>query len=433
MSAISFSGLGSGLDTASLVSQLVSVEKQPANLLLQQQTNIGTQKAIVDTIASSVSALGSLVGNMSLGSDLSFRTATASDSHVSVAVSSSAVATTHAVRVEQLAKAQVVTSKPLTSSAAGALGDGSVKLNGSTTVSWTSSDSLAQIASKINGAKAGVSASVLYDGTSYRMVMTSQKTGTANATTFEDAGDGLDLSNAANVKVAAKDCKVVIDGIEVTRPGNVIDDALDGVTLTAVSAQAATDADTDVNVSFDSDAAKAKMQAFVDGYNKIAGAITGQLSYNGTTKGTNTLFGDSTLSQLQQSLQSIVMQKFGGKTLLDLGVSVDKTGVMSIDDDKFSTAVAANDNALSDMFVTGGLSKAVSALTDTYTRAGDGILTSKSSALTANKDDLQKRIDQINANADSLQTRLEAQFNALEQTMSKLQSQAGYVSKILAG
>src|SRR5215475_6976746 len=102
MAAISFSGLGSGLDTSSLISQLVSVEKQPAQLLQAQQSNLASQKQIVDSLSSSVSALGDLVGGMTLSSDVQFRTATTSDSHVSVAVSSAAVATTHDVRVDQI-------------------------------------------------------------------------------------------------------------------------------------------------------------------------------------------------------------------------------------------------------------------------------------------------------------------------------------------
>jgi flagellar hook-associated protein 2 len=264
------------------------------------------------------------------------------------------------------------------------------------------------------------------------MVMTSQKTGTSNATTFADAGDGLDFSNTDNIKVPAKDAKLSIDGIEITRPSNVIDDALAGVTITANSAQAATDPDTQVGVSLDTTAAQSKLQAFVDSYNRINGAINNQLAYTGTTKGADTLFGDSTLAQLQSSLQGLVSQTFGSSSLLDLGVSVDKDGVMSLDADKFTTALSANPNALGDLFVTGGLSKTVTDLTNMYTEPTDGILTAKSTGLSDNSDDLQKQIDQINDNATALQSRLEDQFNALEETMSKLQSQASYVSKILA-
>jgi len=431
MSSITFSGLGSGIDTASLITQLVAVEKQPATLLQNQQADLSSQKSIVDSLASSVSSLGDLMSGMTLGSDVQFRTASTSDSHVSVAVSSAAVATSHDIRVEQMAKSQVVTSRTFASSAAGMLGDGSVTLNGSATVTWSSTDSLNDIASKINDANAGVSASVLFNGTNYRLVMTSQKTGVANATTFADAGDGLGLSDPTNIKVAAQDAKVMIDGTEVTRPSNVIDDALDGVTITAQSVQAATDPDTSVSVTLDTTAAQSKMQSFVDAYNTISNAINNQLAYTGTTKGPDTLFGDSTLTQLQNSLQGMISQQFGTSSLLDLGISVDKTGVMSLDADKFGTAMSSNPNAMSDLFVAGGLSHAMSSLTDLYTQPSDGILTSKSSGITDQSDDLQKQIDQINSNADALQSRLQAQFDALEETMSKLQSQASYVTKVL--
>ena len=89
MSSITFSGLGSGLDTSSLISQLVAAEKQPANLLMNQQQDLTSQKGIVDNIAAMVDSLHDLVQGMSLGTDLQFRTANTSDSHVSVAVSSS--------------------------------------------------------------------------------------------------------------------------------------------------------------------------------------------------------------------------------------------------------------------------------------------------------------------------------------------------------
>ncbi|HEV7558098.1 MAG TPA: flagellar filament capping protein FliD, partial [Kofleriaceae bacterium] len=149
------------------------------------------------------------------------------------------------------------------------------------------------------------------------------------------------------------------------------------------------------------------------------------------TKGPDTLFGDSTLTQLQNSLQGMISQQFGTSSLLDLGISVDKTGVMSLDTDKLGTALSSNPNAMADLFVTGGLSHAMTSLTDLYTQPSDGILTSKSSGISDQSDDLQKQIDQINSNADSLQSRLQLQFDALEETMSKLQSQASYVSKVL--
>jgi len=432
---ITFSGLSSGIDSTSLISQLVAAEKQPETTLRGDQNNLASQKQSVDLLASAVAGFGDFADSMSLSAATQFRTATTSDSHVTVAVSGAAAATAHTVRVEQTARAQVVSSRTFATSAAGVLGDGAVTFQTATgtpaTVVWSAADSLADIAAKITGSKAGVTASVLYDGSTYRLMVHSAQPGVANAATFTDAGDSLGLSDPANVKATALDAKALIDGVEVTRPTNVIDDALTGVTITAVSAQGATDPDTQVGVSLDTTAAGAKLNTLVNTYNSVMTKINDQLTYTGTTKGADTLFGDSTLQQLQGAMTSLITQGFGGNTLDGLGISIDKTGVMSLDSTKLGTALAAKPNALDDLFVAGGLSGALRDLDNTYTRAGDGVLTVKSQGMTDRSTDLQKEIDQIDSNATALQTRLQAQFTALEATMSQFQSQASYISKIL--
>ena len=107
------------------------------------------------------------------------------------------------------------------------------------------------------------SASVLFDGTSYRLMVASTGTGTAAAAHFTDSGDSLGLSSAANIKVPAQDAIATIDGVDVTRGTNVIDDAVAGVTFTLVSPHAVSDASAQVTVALDSDTLKSKLASFV--------------------------------------------------------------------------------------------------------------------------------------------------------------------------
>jgi flagellar hook-associated protein 2 len=434
MSAVSFTGLSTGLDTASLVSQLVAAERAPANDIASRQSDLNTQKSIVGSLSTALASFGSAAGNMNLDLEVQPRVATTSDSHVSVAASSGATATVHAVRVDQLARAQITSSSTFTTKDAGVAGSGGLDITvaGATKhVAWTSSDSLANIASKINDAGAGVSASILYDGSTYRLMIASKDTGTANAATFAETGTPLGLADPANVKVTAQDAKVEIDGVTVARPKNLIDDAVPGLTFTLLSPHAATDADAQVKVDLDQSALKTKLSALVSAYNSVNSALHVQLDYTGTTKGTNTLFGDSTLRQLQGALGTLMSNQYGSMTLSDIGLSRDKTGALTLDDTKLSAVLAKNPNAVSDLFVTSGFASAVKKLSDAYTRAGDGILTTKSKSLTDRYATLQKQADQINKNADDLQTRLEAQFNALETAMSQLKSQSAYLASVL--
>ena len=433
MAAITFSGLSSGIDSASLISKLVSAEKQPEVQLQSQQSDLASQKRIVDQLSTQVAALGSLVGGMTLATDVQYRTATATDNHVTVAASGDASATSHDVRVLQTANAQVSSSKTFASNSAGILGVGSLSITTGTgapaTVSWDGTDTLSTIASKINDANAGVSASVLFDGTNYRLMLTANQTGTANAATFSETGAALGMAES----IGAKDAIVSIDNVPVTRSSNVISDALPGLTITAVSKQAATDPDTTVTVAVDHDAAAKQLDSFVSAYNAIIDTINQQLTYTGTTAGTDTLFGDSTLRQLKQTMDDLATQTFGSMTMADLGMTYDKTGVLSLDRTKLDTALDANGNAIANLFVTGGMSAAFKQLSTTYTEAGDGILATKSAGYTTQTQQIQSQIDEIDQNANELQTRLQNQFTALEQTMSTLNSQTTYISKILAG
>lgn len=433
MTTVTFTGLSSGIDTSSLVTQLVAAERAPADVIASRQSDLNTQKSIVGSLSSALAALGTAARGMDIASEVQPRTAASSDAHVTVAASSGAAATVHDVRVRQLARGQITASRSFSSAGAGVLGDGSLQIAiGTTTksISYSSTDSLADIASKINSSGAAVSASVLFDGTSYRLMVAAGATGTAAAPTFTDGGDGLGLANPANIKVPARDAIAVVDGVEITRGKNVIDDALAGLTLTLASPHADTDPSTQVQVTLDSKSVTDKLKSIVSAYNAVNSALHVQLDYTGTRKGTNTLFGDSTLRQLQGALGTVMSSAYGDTTLGAVGLVRAKDGSLTLDETRLASALAANPNAVGDLFVTGGFATTMSTLTDSYSRGGDGILALKSKALTDRSAVLQTQADRINARADKLKTQLEAQFTALETAMTKLKGQSSFLSSI---
>ncbi|HEX3762592.1 MAG TPA: flagellar filament capping protein FliD [Kofleriaceae bacterium] len=440
MTAITFSGLSSGLDTTSLINSLVAAERAPVNAITSHQSDLNTQKSIVGSLSSAVAALGTVMQGMNLTTELQPRTVTTSDSHVTVAASAGAASTVHDVRVQQLARGQISSSRTFTSADAGVVGDGSLTITTGTTskeIDYSSSDSLASIASKINDAGAGASASVLFDGTSYRLMVAATATGSANAPQFTETGDALGLSDPDNIQVPAQDAKVTIDGVkDITRSSNVISDAVSGLTFTLVSPQAATDPSTQVSVGLDTDAITKQLNSLVSAYNSVNAALHVQLDYTGTAKGTNTLFGDSTLRQLQGALSTVMTSAYGPNTasansLGAIGLTVAKDGSLTLDSSKLSSALATNPNAVSDLFVTGGFASAMTTMTDAYTAPVDGFLAAKTQSLTDQISGLQTQADQVNARADALQTQLQNQFDALETLMSSLKSQSSYLTSVL--
>jgi len=441
MTAVTFTGLSSGLDTASLVSQLVAAERAPANVIAGRQSDLNTQKSIVSSLSSAVAALGTAMRGLDVPSETQPRKASSSDAHVNVAASSGAVATLHDVRVQQLARGAINGSRTFSSAAAGVLGTGSVTITTGTTtaqIDYGSTDSLADIADKINKAGVAASASVLFDGTSYRLMVASTGTGTAAAAKFVDTGDSLALSSSANVKVAARDAIATIDGVDVTRGSNVMSDVVTGLTFTLVSPHATADASAAVTVALDTDSLRSKLAAVVSAYNSVNSALHVQLDYTGTQKGTNTLFGDSTLRQLQGALGGIMSRGYGPadadpstlSSIGAIGLTRAKDGSLTLDDTKLTAALAADPNAVGDLFITRGFGAAMTTMTDAYTRPGDGLLASKTRSLTDRSTSLQSQVDHINTRADALKTQLEQQFTALETAMSKLKGQSSFLSSI---
>jgi flagellar hook-associated protein 2 len=433
MTAVTFTGLSSGIDSASLVNQLVAAERARATLIANRQSDLSTQRSIVGSLSSALAALGTVARGMDLATEVQPRTAASSDARVTVAASSGAAATVHDVRVQHLARGQITASRTFESAAAGQLSNGSLSITiGDTTqsIDYSSTDSLADIASKINSSGAAVSASVLFDGTSYRIMVASNATGTAAAPQFSDSGDGLDLSNPDNITVAARNATAEIDGVEVTRGSNVFDDVITGLTLTLVSAHAETDPPATVRVAFDSNGLRDKLKSFVTAYNAVNTALHAQLDYTGTKRGTNTLFGDATLRQLQGAIGAVMSDGYGDSTLGTVGLVRGRDGALTLDETRLTSALATNPDAVAALFVTGGFAAATTKLTDAYSRSGDGIFALKSKSLSDRFNALQTQADQINAQADSLKARLEAQFTALETAMTKLKGQSAYLTSV---
>ncbi len=431
---ITFGGLASGLDTGSLIDQLVSAERSVTTKLNARKFDLTTHTTIVGNLTTAMAALGTAARGLDLDSELRPRAGAVTDNRISVAVSASAEPRVHDLRVKQLATSQITQSNTYGTDAAGVAGTGTLKIKVGTaekTVSYGPTDTLSNIAKKINESDAGVSANVLFDGTNYRLIVAAKNMGTAAAPTFEDAGSGLGLSNGANVNVAATNSIVNIDGVDVTRPTNVVSDALAGITLTLNSAHLAADASPKLTVSLDQKSLTDKLKTLVSAYNTVNTQLQTQLNFTGTTKGTNTLFGDATLRQLQSSLNQTMTSAYGSANLGQLGITRDKTGVMTLDETKFVAAIAADPDAASKLFVAGGFATGVGKLADAYTKTGDGIFSSKSTSITQRSKVLQDQIERVDRNADSLRTRLEAQFGALEKAISSLQSQSSYLLSAL--
>ena len=188
-SGISFSGISSGLDTDSIVSALTGAENARKKALQTKQNNLKLQQTAYATVKSQMAGIARAAGTLNTSSTYSTIAGTIGDSDVAtISTTSSAAVGSYDLNVTALAKANKVASSPQTDTTT-ALGKvGTASVNGKA-LKIESTDSLANVAQKINGLGAGVTASVV-DGGSGRAYLTlsSGTTGVANSVSAADLG-----------------------------------------------------------------------------------------------------------------------------------------------------------------------------------------------------------------------------------------------------
>ena len=305
MATISSPGVGTnGLDVKSIISQLVTLEKRPLDTLKLQAATVNTKISAFGQIKSLVSTLQDAAGKLTSVTGWNGVATTSSDSKfVSATAVGGTLPTTFSVEVQSLAKAQATASAALLP-VGGALGSGTLRLElgkwsvapasftpGSgqpVDITISASDKLSDVASKINGANAGVTASVLSDASGERLLLRSKSTGEEfgfRLSVMEDgdtdpqsAGNtdatGLSrLVNGATVTQAAADAKATVNGIAVSSATNTFASTISGVTF---KAEQVTTAPIDITVSKDNSAIQSNIDGFVKAYNAINQLLQGR-------------------------------------------------------------------------------------------------------------------------------------------------------------
>ena len=442
MGAITFSGLASGLDSSSIIDQLVALERAPVQTLEVRKGDLNSHKSIISGLVSRAKSLSQV--SEGLLDPTEIRAASASSTNeeqIGVAVSGSAQPGTYAIRVNQLARGETSSSNAFATADAGVVGTGDVTItvgtNAPVAINYDATDSLYDIAERINDSDAKVSASVLFDGSQYRLMVSSNDTGADAAISFVETGSTLGLSVPANELVSAQNAEIEMNTIVIQRSTNTFSDVLEGVTLNILKESQVSDPDTVVTVARDMEGQRDKLQGFVDAFNGLVDSLNEQLTYNGVDRGSDTLFGDGTLQGLQRRLSAIATNTYahngGTISLGELGIRLDVTGKLSIDVAAFDSAVNADPEALDNLFAGDGADGIAQIFVDTvesYTRTGDGILTVKTEGIDNRLGAIDDQIQNIEDNAAALGDRLLRQFTALEETMVTLTSQQSFLSQI---
>ncbi|KXS52655.1 MAG: Uncharacterized protein AWU57_2959 [Marinobacter sp. T13-3] len=458
MASISSLGAGSGIFSNDLVNQLVEAERAPTETRLnRREAETQSKISAFGKIRSALEALKTPMEALSDPDSMrSFTSSSSNEGVVGVTVdSSTANRGNYSVNVQNLAKAQSLASTEQADRDSTAMGSGTLTINvGGNTTDITidsSNNTLQGVADAINDSNAGVSAGIVDTGSGYRLVMSSDESGTANeisVTVADDDGNNTDTGGlsrfvfdgtTSNMEqtVAAEDAVLEINGITVTRSSNTIENVVDGVTFNVSSTGTST-----VKVSQDPDAVAGKVQDFVDKFNALQDQIKKVAGYNSVSEEGGVLSGDSTVRGLQNELRQQLTKIPTGlesspiRMLADVGIKTNpNTGKLEFDQSIFKEKLQENPEAMTTLFAdtaqSEGIATQMVASTERFL-GSDGLLSNRTSGLNETLQDIQEQRDDLADRIASYEERLISQFTAADRLISQIQSSGNYVQQQLA-
>lgn len=395
---ISAPGMGSNLDVNTIVSQLMAAERRPLALLDQREATYQAKLSAYGALKGALSSFQTAMEGLADASKFNAATATVGDTSVLTATANGKAATgSYSVEVQQLAQQQKIRSE-------GFSGTGSVVGSGTLTIQYGTYDSgantftlndakaaktitidpsnntLAGVRDAINAANAGVGATIINDGTSDRLVLTVKDTGAASSvriTASDDDGNNFDSAGLSQLAFdpaaaassgknltqvqAAQDARLHIDGIDISKPSNIISDAIEGVTLNLLKSSPGSA--TTLTVGRDSDGVKGSVETFVKAFNSLSQTLASLSSYNAASGKGAILQGDSATLSIQRWLRATVSASVGTSdgqgnltSLSQIGVSFQKDGSLALDSTRFQAAMETGFDQVSGLFAALGKS-----------------------------------------------------------------------------
>lgn len=453
---VSSLGIGSGTLTADVIDKLRA--NSEAQLVTPIDKKITLSQAKVksfDLLHTLMSTFQTSVANLS--NDTLFLNRSVAGSTSAVNVSASAGSDIQSFSISNVVTAQsdinqsVTFASKLTPIAPNAPAAGQLNLSvggSSYAINYTSSTTLQDLATAINdtaGSKA--TASILQVGTnSYQLIVKSDSVGANQAITLSDSlNNGTDNANSlltalgmSNIQ-SARDASFNYNGIPITRPTNDVTDLINGVTISLKQDQVA-GTQANIDITQDKTQVSTEVSLLVKNYNALISNINDMTAYDKAAGKVGVFNGDGFIKSISREINNIMLSvDSSGKSLVDYGISVDKSGVMSFDSTAFDTKMNEDPTALQKFFSgsttatteTNGIFDNLNIQMKSYTDYNKGLDTYNTN--------LNKTLTKLNTDRTTMMARLDDQyaimtkrFSAYDAIISKINNQFASLKQMIA-
>ncbi len=446
MAGFSVGGLATGLDTKTMIAQLVQVERssqighkrrkfqadqrgQAMNDLINLMKEVQTAAEGVDTVTEAAAV-----------------TATSGDEEkFTVVGDGNALPNNYELAIVSLAKAQkdmATMGESLTDTVN--RGTYTIQVDGEDAVDVEIDESnatLAGLITAINSAEAGVTASTIFDGTNYTLSITAQDTGKEVTYSSSNGANWLDIDGKGSALATYSlhaDAQVFVDGILVQSDSNEISDAMTGLTVNLLETTEVNDkGEPTETVALTVAADATKTADNVEALTASVGKLMDNLSKNMKSgeDSVGLLAFDSTARMLRNAISDALVQPQEGNNsaysaLTMIGIGQDRYGALTFDKDVFAEALAADKEGVMDLITgTDGLADRFKDMADDYTLS-EGFLTIRKTMYSNRSTDITKTLERMEDRVGMYEARLKKQFAKLEQMVSGLNQQSAALSQM---
>ncbi|WCB91364.1 Flagellar hook-associated protein 2 [Baekduia alba] len=453
MAGIQMSGLVSGLDTASIIDQLMAVEKLPRTKITLDQDSTTKKQSLLQDLSAKLTTLK--FANDDLKSFLSWgdtQTVESADaSKLTVTRTGGAAPGGYDVAVNQLASAARQTYKFVSPAADGTLDIANADGTPRASIALKAGASIDDAVGAINSSTSSNLFAVNVNG---NLVLSAKTTGDQSG--FGVAGAAIDSQLES---VAGQNAKVTINGTAYERQSNTITDALPGVSMTlkGKTATGATVGMTVGNPGPDKDKIVTKVKAFVTAYNDVVTAARAGLSekpvVNAATTADvqkGTLFGDSGLTTMLSQFRTTLSNPVAGlsgtyNSMGALGITTGAAsatlnqdsldGKLTLDEDKLRAALDADPNVVKSLLGgtsgTNGFAQGFGSILANY-QGSNGLIQSRITSATSDLTDMSTKLTNFDARMDAKQALLQKQFTAMETALSASNSAGSSLSGLVS-
>ncbi|MCF6450777.1 flagellar filament capping protein FliD [Vibrio sp. MMG022] len=264
-----------------------------------------------------------------------------------------------------------------------------------------------------NADNPGVNATLVRSNGQTHFMLSSTETGVANTINVNASGTGQAWFEDAftNTTEISKPQDAVIwlgaegTGLQLTNASNTFEGVIDGVDITVTKAQTSGEAAVGLGIGADSEGTKEQLNKFVEAYNSLVSTLDEYTQIGGEDKARGVLASDPTLRSIESQLTNLVRGEHGGMRLNEIGITLDRSGKMKVDQDKFTEAQKNNSAGLEAMFNGDG------ALLDSLDDMAEPFLKFSSGTFNSRKDALQANLDRIEDKQTTLERKYEMSYN----------------------